>query len=238
MNWFKLYDLAKNRGKSDDDYLRFQKYQASEVLKDINKYLAVKKDSFVIDWGCGKGGYSCVLARKYSRVKGVDFYVTPMKNKKLKFESQNLLKYVSKEKADFIFCASVIEHVSNPRKLIENIHDSLKNDGKLYMSFPPFYSIGGGHQLKPFHYLPEKAAIFIGHKLKRISQKVNSYNNLFETWGLYKLSINQIRTLLDEQGFRVVQYKPRYFNLLNMAKIPLLNNILTWHAEFYCIKRG
>ncbi len=237
MNLIKLYKLTRDRKKNTRSYIAFQEYQASEVVKDLNKYLKVKKDAFVIDWGCGKGGYSHILAKNYSKVVGIDFYVKPYKNKNLEFESHNLLEYISKEKADLIFCASVIEHVKFKKKLVENIYKSLKNGGKLYLSFPPFYSVGGGHQLKPFHFLPEKLAIFIGHRLKRIDKNVNSYDNLFGNWGLYKTHINQIKSLLKSRGFKIIRYKPRYFNLLDTTKLYLIKDLLTWHVEFYCEKK-
>lgn len=237
MNWIKFYFLARKRLNSNNEYIKFQKYQAGEVIKDIDKILKIPKKSFVIDWGCGNGGYTKVLAKKYKQVLGIDFFVKPKKERNLKFEKHNLLNYISKKPADLIFCASVIEHVTDGEKLIKNINLSIKKDGFLYISFPPFYSLAGGHQLKPFHYLPKKIAIWIVKKLKRIDQRVNSYENLFVTYGLYKISIIDIKKLLENNNFNIIKYKTRYFNLLNTTKIPLLNNFLTWHAEFYCIKK-
>lgn len=238
MNFVELFKLAKNRFKSDNDYIVFQKYQAKELVKDINKYLKVEKTSFVIDWGCGHGGYMSVFNEIYSEVKGIDFHVEADKNSGLNFESHDLLNYISEKKADFIFCASVIEHVSDPKKLIENIYESLNENGKLYLSFPPFYSIGGGHQLKPFHYLPDSLALWLGKRLKRISEAVTSYKNLAGNWGLYKLKISNIKKILEESGFIIRKYKPRYFNFFDTTKIPILNDFLTWHVEFYCVKQN
>jgi ubiquinone/menaquinone biosynthesis C-methylase UbiE len=238
MNFIELFRMAKNRFKSDNDYVAFQQFQATEIIKDIEKILKVEKTSFVIDWGCGSGGYTSVFSKIFREVKGIDFYVETEEKDDLNFESHDLMNYISAKKADFVFCASVIEHVSDPKKFIKKIYDSLKMGGKLYLSFPPFYSIGGGHQLKPFHYLPDSIAIWIGKKLKRICEDVKSYENLAGTWGLYKLKIDDIKSILEESGFKICKYKPRYFSYFDTTKIPLINDFLTWHVEFYCVKQN
>lgn len=81
-------------------------------------------------------------------------------------------------------------------------------------------------------------AVWLGKKLGRIDSSVTNYQNLFGTWGLYKTSIKKVKLLLEYNGFRIIRCKPRYFHLLDSTKIPILKEILTWHAEFYCKKDG
>lgn len=145
----KFIKLSKKRLDSDKDYYAFQEHQANGVYEDIDKILKIPKNSFVIDFGCGNGGYTNFLTKKYKQVLGIDFHVKPLKHdNKVNFENHNLLKYKSSKKADFVFCASVIEHVEDQEQFIKTISDNLKNNGSLYLSFPPFYSFVGGHQLK------------------------------------------------------------------------------------------
>lgn len=229
--------LSKKRLASEEDYLRFQEFQARAVYRDIDKILKVKPESFVIDFGCGKGGYTKFLATKYAHVRGVDFYVKQLSSDKHLFESYDLLKYRNYQKADFIFCASVIEHITEQSKLIKSIKENLKPGGALYLSFPPFFSIGGGHQLKPFHYFPEKLAIWLGKRNKRIKAGVTGYKNLFGSFGLNKTFIRSIRALLVKNDFQIIKCKTRFFPF-NSANIPVFGEFLTWHVEFYCKNGG
>ncbi len=232
-----LRNFSKKRLASELDYLKFQEFQAMAVHEDISKILKVPAISFVIDFGCGKGGYTKFLASKYRNVLGIDFYVKHTAEDNRLFQSHNLLEYNGRQKADFIFCASVIEHTEKQDELIKSIKDNLKTNGSLYLGFPPFFSIGGGHQLKPFHYLPEKLAVWLGKKNKRIGNKVTGYKDLFGSWGLYKTSISKIKRLLKENNFRIIKCKTRFLPI-NTANIPILGEFLTWHAEFYCKNGG
>ncbi len=232
-----LKNISNQRMKSDTDYLRFQEFQARAIYEDINRIFNIPPDSFVIDFGCGKGGYTGYFATKFKKVKGVDRIINKSNFSNCLYEECDLLEYASSEKADLIFCASVIEHTKEQDKLIKIIKSSLKPGGLLYLSFPPFYSPAGGHHLKPFHYLPDKACLLLAKKFKRIDKNIDSYEKLFGEWGLYKTSIKQIKKLLLANKFSIIEYKPRFLSV-NTAKIPFLADLLTWHVEFYCKNGG
>ncbi len=227
--------LSRKRLNSENDYLKFQEFQAQAIYQDLNKIFKLPHDSFVIDFGCGKGGYTNFFSAKFKKVLGIDFHVKQQVSEKNIFESHDLLNYKNPQKADLIFCSSVIEHVKNQEGLLKSINENLKSGGFLYLSFPPFYSLGGGHQLKPFHYFPEKFAIWMGKKSKRIDNQVSGYGNLFGSWGLYKTTINKVARLLTKNNFRILKCKTRFLPV-NTANIPVLNELLTWHVEFYCQK--
>ncbi len=238
LNFLKEFSIiSAQRMKSEMDYFRFQEFQAKAVYEDINRILAIPKNSFVIDFGCGNGGYTNYLSGKYKKALGIDFKVNKAASGNCLYESHDLLEYRSLQKADLIFCTSVIEHIRDRHKFIKVIKDNLKKEGSLYLSFPPFYSPAGGHHLKPFHYLPMRACLWLAKKLKRIDKSVRSYEDLFGEWGLYKTSIKQIKELLLDNNFSIIEYKPR-FSPVNTAKIPFLADLFTWHVEFYCKNGG
>jgi ubiquinone/menaquinone biosynthesis C-methylase UbiE len=237
-----LWKASRKRFASDEDYFRFQQLQAVHVIRDVARLLSPPQDSFVIDFGCGRGGYSECLAEHFAEVLAVDFRLSPHHYKrKATYLSQDLTTFEPDRQADLIFCASVIEHMANQEATIRRLHRILKPGGALYLSYPPFWSIGGGHQLKPFHYLPEQAAIALGKRLGRIRSSATGYENLFGTWGLYRTSIRSIRLLLETAGFECLVCKPRYFRergLFNTTTWPLIADLCTWHVEFYCRKPG
>ena len=233
-----LVNLSRRRFDSKEDYIRMQYAQAKLVYGDIEHILKVPSTSFVVDFGCGGGGYTSFFATKFREVLGLDFNISKMKKgRNISFCKCNLLDFRLKKKADFIFCASVIEHVEDADKLIKNIYQNLKPGGYLYLSFPPFYSLGGGHTLKPFHYLPEHIAIKLARKFRLfdIPTSISGYPDLFGNHGLYKRSISNVKKLLIINKFKIISHKTRYFPI-NTAMFPIIGDFLTWHVEFYCRK--
>jgi SAM-dependent methyltransferase len=214
--------LYLKRTKTHEDYVEFQRYQAEKVYKDIQKYLKVPKESFVIDLGCGTGGYRDYFAEKYKEVVGVD--MTEDADHVSSAED-----YTSQKKADFIFCSSVIEHIEKPEALMESIRRNLKIGGSLYLSFPPFYSLFGGHKVKPFHYLPEMIAVRIAKTLGKFPRERNNYADMYGTWGLHKRTISQVKDLLHCNGFRIVEIKDRWSPIHKI-------DIFSVHTQFFCVR--
>lgn len=234
--YYQFVLLAKRRLRSQEDYHKFQEFQAKRIMQDLRLNFDFNRISWVIDWGCGNGGYSEVLNQHFNKVIGLDLSVNNLGRKSnVVYREVDLLDYQNLDAVDLIFCSSVIEHVNKPKLLLDNINRNLKSNGYLYLSFPPFYSIGGGHHVKPFHFLPERIAISIAKSFRRVGDEVTSYENLFGTWGLYKTTIGNTWRLLEETGFKILNCKPRYSDR-NVKPDSLLVDFKTWHVEFYCQK--
>lgn len=235
----KLYKLRRIRLESLKNYQAFQSYQADRIYSDLKRIFNISSNSYFVDWGCGEGGFTKFFARKFINILGVDSNV-PKNIKNIKFLKRDLRSYVLDKKADIIFCSSFIEHVDDHKLFISQVSKSLKKDGFLCLSFPPFYSLPGGHYLKPFHYLPEKLAILITKRLNILPPYVTSFKNLWGNWGLTKTTIKEIKQILVNNGLEIKVCKARFTNensFYNVAKIPVLNEFLTWHVEFYCVKK-
>jgi SAM-dependent methyltransferase len=125
----------------------------------------------------------------------------------------------------FVFCASLIEHVPEPSQLLAEIQRLLPAGGSAYLSFPPFYSPVGGHEMKPFHLLGERWALRLsGHG-------ATSYDTCFGDWGLYPLSIRRARRLIAAASLRIEHESTRFLPF-NLARLPWLGEFLTWHLQF------
>ena len=111
----------------------------------------------------------------------------------------------------------------------------LKVNQFCYISFPPFYSPVGGHQFKPFHLLGEKNAITLSKIFKGI--KAKDFDTSFGNWGLYPTTISKIKRSVKQANFRIVDIKTRFLPV-NVAKIFILGEFLTWHVEFILQKGG
>src|SRR3989338_3531621 len=228
-DYLAFYKAARKRARSNQDYVEFEKFQAKIVSDFLNKKRIMLKGKKALDIGCGRGGYTRMLLEAGAKVTALDItkdYFMPHKG--IKFVRGDALSMPFKDNGfDFVFCSSLIEHVADPNKLVNEIKRVMKPHGICYLSFPPFWSPVGSHQFKPFHYLGEWAAVRISRVL--YGTKSQKYDD--EYGKLKKRTIIQVKRIIRRNGLRIRSISTR-MSPVNFAKIPLLNEFLTWHAEF------
>jgi SAM-dependent methyltransferase len=222
--WISLLGLARRRFHSDDDYHRFQVYQGRLILDYLVEQGIGIQDARVLDLGCGCGGYSYAMASAGAQVTSLDLSRPKTTPPTLVLADALQLPFDS-NRFPVVFCASLIEHVPDPARLLAEIKRVLTLDGMIYLSFPPFYSPVGGHQFKPYHLLGERWA------LRLYKHKVDSYATSCGDWGLYPLTIRRARQLFAEAGLHITHESTRFFPL-NLSRLPLLGEFLTWHVQF------
>ena len=224
-----FYRAAKQRKKSHQHYIKFENFQASIVMNFLRKNKVSLKGKRVLDIGCGRGGYAfrfnqggarvaaIDITREYfQNVNGIDFVLADATQMPLKSDS-----------FDFVFCSSLIEHVLHPENLVSEIKRVLNKGGVCYLSFPPFWSPVGAHQFKPFHYLGERAATTLARKLYHT--KSYAYDDVYGKLKIRK--IGQVKKWILKSGLEIKSITTR-MSPINFAKIPLINELLTWHVEF------
>lgn len=117
------------------------------------------KDKSILDIACGSG-YGTFLIReigKAKKVMGVDLDEDAVKYGNIKYPKNNVERVVADattfkgtEKFDCIVSFETIEHIPDYMKLIENLHDNLKEDGELYIS-TPITSVTNKTPENPYH---------------------------------------------------------------------------------------
>jgi len=231
MRLIRLAKAARKRFDSEEDYFKFQQLQARWITEDIVKEISLK-DKVLLDLGAGRGGYSVELAKEAKLVCALDLnncFMRPLVENVVCVNGDAVRLPFKDDSFDFIFCSSLIEHIKDQRKLIAEIYRVLKANHNCYLSFPPFYSPVGGHQFKPFHLLGEENAIALSKIFN--PQIACDFETSFGNWGLYPTTIAKIKKYAEDSNFRCHQVRSR-FTPLNVARIPLLREFLTWHVEF------
>jgi ubiquinone/menaquinone biosynthesis C-methylase UbiE len=115
------------------------------------------KEANILEIGSGLGQNSHQIAERGARkVVGVEYsiekvnwsksYFYESKNKNLKFVQGNAesLDFPDSE-FDFVFSISVLEHIKNPEKALQEMFRVLKPGGKLLLGIDYFHAPGGNH---------------------------------------------------------------------------------------------
>lgn len=113
----------------DADHEKRRKEKLAFFLKNKINYKSVH---MLLDYGGDEGQYIPDL------FDGAEKYVFEISGNKVRdgVVLLNDIEEVKNKTFDFIMCCQVLEHVSDPMKIIENMVNSLKNDGYLYIEVP------------------------------------------------------------------------------------------------------
>jgi len=109
----------------------------------------------VLDVGCGDGGFTAAMADRGATCVGVEireFKRRPNDNHRLRYVVQDVTAPEAPDKLgvdyDLIVLRDVIEHIPLSRKetFLRSLKEFLRPQGRIFFTFPPFYSPYGLHQ--------------------------------------------------------------------------------------------
>jgi 2-polyprenyl-3-methyl-5-hydroxy-6-metoxy-1,4-benzoquinol methylase len=128
------------------NYNNFNIYQKSHYKRYEMAKTQIEKDFVVGDMACGSGYGSMMLSEMCDEIHGVDIDETTINEiskryetqKKVNFHIKNLLDIDFEDKFDMIVSFETVEHFeeSDIKKLMENFHKALKNNGTIMFSTP------------------------------------------------------------------------------------------------------
>lgn len=115
------------------------------ILNQVDNY-ADGKSLDILDVGCGHGDISIPLAKRGYKVTGIDIdkeLVTECRNKcnDASFLVVDAQSEWDLSQYDVVIMSEVLEHISNPGKMIENMNHHLKPGGILVLTVPNGYCL-------------------------------------------------------------------------------------------------
>jgi len=138
-----LKELYRNRNKKllmngKISILEPDKIEKQSILTSLLKAKVYAK-GILLDLGCGGKPYEIIFSDIVEEYIGIDLPPTKTSNKQIKkpdvYGSALKLPFKS-ESFDTILCTQVLEHVPEPKKLLEEAFRVLKGDGYLIMTAP------------------------------------------------------------------------------------------------------
>ena len=228
--WLRARELSEARGNF--------------VISIIEKFIACKNLS-ILDLGSGEGGTSLLLS-KNNFVISFDISFERLQRQKDKNAKINLIQGnalftpFKNSSYNLIILQDVIEHVTSPGKLIENIFNMLKPGGIVYLSTPNklsvFNFIADPHWGVPFVSIMKREHVrkiflknFREHEYNRadIAQllSLNDFVNLLEgKFSFYLQTSHSIRRLFE--GDRGIAWSNFHLKLVRVLKILRIDKIL------------
>jgi SAM-dependent methyltransferase len=135
-------EVAEKFAHATDRALEHGYLRGELVLEMASRGIA--KGSVILDYGCGPGRLSLLLARAGYRVRGVDMSAgmireaDKLERKGLDLEFSHIEtpeQSLQGQSFDAILCSSVIEYVLDPDALLTGFRQSLRRPGMLIISY-------------------------------------------------------------------------------------------------------
>ena len=198
------------------------------LLSKAIKKLNLSRDARILDVGCGYGFASLILAKRYSKVIGVDIdgqrlkvagELAELTNAKLTFTKGNIYNLLfNNSYFDMCICLEVLEHLIDDKRALKELARITKQGGYLIISVPELIHglaslenlghVRGGYTLSQFRKIAQKA----GYKILF----VNKIGKTF--WGKLCLDID----------FKLAQTSP----FLSAILVPILDIIINFEQYF------
>ncbi len=151
-------------------YIEYQIQEARRALPFLAKFFE-PRGARVLEIGAGRGGKGIAYALAGMRVVALDIDAESLRlgaaNARSRHASIQFLAGAGEQLAfpanhfDAILLDSVIEHVQNPLRVLQECFRVLKPGGIVFVVFPPFYGPLSGHiddyvMMPWFHLLPRR----------------------------------------------------------------------------------
>jgi SAM-dependent methyltransferase len=128
--------------------------------------------------------------------------------------------------ADICVSSNVLEHVRDPRGLIDEMIRATRPGGLIYLSFTNWYSPWGGHEMSPWHYLGGKRAE------SRYLRKHGRLPKNRPGTSLFPVHIGpMLRSIRGRSDVEVVSARPRYYPrwCRVLLLVPGLREVAAWN---------
>lgn len=135
------------------DLFFLRSWYVRDILRKYSSAIDSEGSWQLLDAGSGFGQYDRFILREFSNVsiKAIDvksdylddsrrYFENEIQQGRIDFQRKDLLDLDYAEQFNFTICIDVLEHISDDRKVIGNLYDSLKPGGYFLMHSPSIYS--------------------------------------------------------------------------------------------------
>ena len=200
---------------------------ADRTLSSFPRPVAGKR---ILDLGCGPGWYSVALRRGGARVISLDLGADDVHaagGKGLAALIGDGQQMPFPDGAfDGIFCSNLLEHVPDPEQVLDEVARLLAPGGWAWISWTPWFSPWGGHEIVPLHLLGPKLGPRVWTKFFGRPKKNVPYEELWPTYVGSMMKAADAHAALD-----VDAVYPRYYPFMRwIMSVPGLREVASWNC--------
>jgi len=216
----------------------------------------------MIDVGCGEGGGVCAMHDSGMQCVGfdleqhrVDMARALQGERIIQWDLGNLYSTTlpfSDRHYDLVVLHDVFEHLEQKQEVLEKLKGYMKPEGRLMITFPPYYSAFGAHQQlcrSPFMRLPfaHLVPFLVSHLLPRLRGEIPDFVAEVQKLARLRMGMRMFERIAREGGWRIL-HKKGYLISPNhirfgfrptgagmIANIPVLGEILCTGVAYHCI---
>ena len=200
------------------------------VSTKLNNDILRKHNKLLLDVGGARGEFCKVLKENYdlncinvdADKKGIIFSPTVIAvGQNLPFKNETF---------NIILCRGLLEHapLEMREQILAEIRRVLKKDGICRIVIPPWFNPHAGHQIKPFHILPFRLAVYLTRHIIRYDVKAKSLNDL----ELHPITFRHMSNLLKNIGFKIINCHDELLRNHFLTRIPIMREFMIPSVAF------
>jgi ubiquinone/menaquinone biosynthesis C-methylase UbiE len=222
------------RVESKEEYMKYQDFKSNIIIEYIKrkKILTNSKHSKLLEIGASYGGMTNSFREIAETAISIDIDKESLRYINFNDFSHciccDALKLPIEDNAfDSIICISVIEHVNDRKKLLDEMNRTLKEHGIIIIGFPPWNSIYGGHMNMPFtSLLPSKIRehikkySFIKYyptiplSVKKIEEEINQYFKIIDKNSFFLPKFLLVNPIQEIEPFIMFVCQKKYEDII------------------------
>ncbi len=179
----------------------------------------------VLDLGCGPGWYLDAMRDRGAVAFGVEMSADELFDRPIRATDTLLgdgtrLPFATGS-FDGVMCSNMLEHTPNPELVLDEIARVLRPGGWAYVSWTPWYSPWGGHDMNPYQYLGPTWGPRLYERLHGVPRK-NRYGE-----GLWAIHVGRIlKAARSMPTLAVDKVEARYWPALSaLLRVPGLREV-------------
>lgn len=212
---------------------RFYRLLAADSVNEVSRWRSLQ-DKLIVDVGGGPGYFSDAFTSAGARYVGIEPDAGELTARgqvgRNHLRGSGTALPLESSSVEIAFSSNVLEHVSSPEAMLDEMIRVTTKSGLIYLSWTPWLSPWGGHETSPWHYLGGRSAADRyadrhGHRPK------NDFGR-----SLFACSVSRMLravTARERAGsVRVIDVLPRYHPRWArwVIRVPGVREVLSWNA--------